>query len=230
MKKIGLIGGLSWQSTVEYYRYINEAVAERAGGRHAAKILIDSLDFGEVEAFILKKDYAGLASLLIGSARMLEQSGAELLLIGANTPHFLAPQVQESIGIPLIHIVDSTIDKIREKNLTVVALLGTKFTMEQGFFIEKLTLQGMSVHVPEPEERDFIHDTIFSELFYAVINPATKEKFLKIIDGLVSKGAQGIILGCTEIPLLIHQQDCSIPVFDTTKIHSLAAVEMALEQ
>jgi aspartate racemase len=228
MKRIGLIGGLSWKSTVEYYRYINEEISERLGGRHSAKILIDSLDFAEVEAFILKQDFDGLARLLICSAKILEQSGAEVLLLGANTPHFLAPQVQASIQIPLIHIADATAEKILEKNISTVALLGTKFTMEQDFYKERLVRNGISVLIPEEDNRRFIHDTIFSELFYAVLNPVTKERFLKIIDELTAQGAQGVILGCTEIPLLIRQEDCQIPVFDTTKIHSTAAVTASL--
>ena len=230
MKKIGLIGGISWQSTLEYYRIINETTMERLGNGHSAKILIDSLDFGEVEEFIREKNFAGLTAMLISSAKTLENSGAELLLICANTMHFVAPAVQENINIPLVHIVDVTIKKIQERNLSCVALLGTQFTMEQNFYKERLVQHGIEVLVPELEDREFIHKTIFTELFQRIIKPETKKRFLEIIEKLNKQGAQGVILGCTELPLLLNQQDCSIPVFDTTEIHSKAAVELALLQ
>jgi aspartate racemase len=229
MKKIGLIGGTSWQSTLDYYRIINEAVMERVAG-HSARIVIDSLDFGEVEAFIKEKNFPGIYQMLINSARILENAGAELLLIGANTMHMAAAEVQASINIPLVHVVDATILKIREKKLSSVILLGTQFTMEQNFFKDRLVQQGIEVFVPELKDREFIHSIIFSELFKRIINPATKRRVLGIIDSLIKQGAQGVILGCTELPLLLSQNDCSIPVFDTTEIHSKAAVELALLQ
>jgi len=228
MKKIGLIGGISWQSTLEYYRIINETAMERLGSGHSAKIVIDSLDFGEVEVFIREKNFEGLTEMIISSAKILEKSGAEMVLICANTMHFVAPEVQKNISIPLVHIVDVTIDKIKEKNLSCVALLGTQFTMEQDFFKERLVQQGIGVLIPEIEDREFIHKAIFTELFQGIIKPGTKNRFLQIIDSLNRQGAQGVILGCTEIPLLLHQEDCSIPVFDTTEIHSKAAVELAI--
>jgi aspartate racemase len=228
MKTIGLIGGMSWQSTIEYYRIINSAVARRTKGKHAAKIVIDSVDFGEVEVLISNQDFAGLTALLVNSAQKLENAGAELLMIGANTMHFAAEQVQDSISIPLVNIVDATTEAIQAKSLTKVGLLGTKFTMEQDFFKQWLIANDIDVNVPEAEDREFIHQTIFRELFSAHINPESKKRFLRIIDSLVKQGAQGVILGCTEIPLLIKQEDCNVPVFDTTEIHALAAVELAL--
>lgn len=228
MKTIGLIGGLSWQSTLEYYRIINETMTERLGNGHAAKIIIDSLDFGEVDDFIHKKDFAGLSALIVNSAKRLEKAGAEILLIGANTMHFVAQDVIDNIQIPLLHIVEATIEKIREKSLTGVALLGTRFTMEQDFYKQRLIDQGIEVFIPSVDDMDFIHNTIFTELFKAVRNPESKKRFLRIIDSLVKQGAQGVILGCTEIPMLIKQEDCTVPVFDTTEIHALAAVELAL--
>jgi aspartate racemase len=227
MKTIGLIGGLSWQSTIDYYRFMNMEVGRRTKGKHEAKVIIDSVDFAEVEAFMRDEDFAGITALLVNSAQRLENAGAELLMIGANTMHFAAEQVQDSISIPLINIVDATIQAIQAKSLTKVGLLGTKFTMEQDFFRERLIANDIDVNVPGAEDREFIHQTIFRELFSAHINPESKKRFLSIMDGLAGEGAQGIILGCTEIPLLIKQEDTALPVFDTTEIHALAAVELA---
>jgi aspartate racemase len=227
MKTIGLIGGISWQSTIEYYRIINNEVSRRTSGKHAAKIIIDSVDFGEVDAFISSGDFAGLTAMMVGSAQKLERAGAELLMIGANTMHFVAGKVQESVGIPLVHIVDATLSAVKAKKLKKVGLLGTKFTMEQEFFKQQFVPDGIEVIVPEAGDREFIQQTIFKELFRAYLNPASKERFLLIMEGMAGAGAQGIILGCTEIPLLIRQEDTLLPVFDTTEIHALAAVEMA---
>jgi aspartate racemase len=228
MKTIGLIGGMTWQSTVEYYRIINETAMERQGNGHAARILIDSLDFGDVGELMQKNDLAGLSSLLIRSALRLEQAGAEILLIGANTMHFFTREVREVIHIPLIHIVDATIARIHEKGLKRVVLLGTKFTMEQEFYRQLLREQGIDALVPGEDDMNFIQQTIVTELFYGIKNPASKERFLDIISSLLAQGAEGIILGCTEIPLLLHPEDCTAPVFDTTLIHSQAAVDAAL--
>jgi aspartate racemase len=227
MKTIGLIGGMSWQSTIDYYRIINEAVVSRTKGKHSAKILIDSVDFGNVEDFLRNKDFPGLTTFLINSARKLELAGAELLMIGANTMHFAAESVKQNISIPLVNIVDETVKVIRAKSLTKVGLLGTKFTMEQDFFKKRLIANGITVNIPGLEDRNFIHRVIFKELFSAYINPVSKKRFLSIMDALEGDGAQGIILGCTEIPLLIRQEDTVMPVFDTTEIHALAAVELA---
>jgi aspartate racemase len=227
MKTIGLIGGMSWQSTIDYYRIINSAVVRKTNEKHAAKIIIDSIDFGEVEVLMKNEDFAGLIALLVNSAQKLEKAGAELLMIGANTMHFAADPVQESVRIPLIHIVDATIAAISAKGLTKVGLLGTKFTMEKDYFRQRLISNGIDVNVPGPEDREFIQQTIFKELFRATINPESKKRFLSIMDDLAREGAQGIVLGCTEIPILIKQEDTVLPVFDTTEIHALAAVELA---
>ena len=180
-----------------------------------------------MEVLISNQDFAGLTALLVNSAQKLEKAGAELLMIGANTMHFAAEPVQDSISIPLVNIVDATIKAIQAKNLTKVGLLGTKFTMEQDFFKKRLIANDIDVNVPGAEDREFIHQTIFKELFSAHINPESKKRFLSIMDKLANDGAQGIILGCTEIPLLIKQEDTMLPVFDTTEIHALAAVELA---
>jgi aspartate racemase len=228
MKTIGLIGGLSWQSTVDYYRFINKAVLRRTKGKHAAKVIIDSVDFGEVEDFMKKDDFKGLSVMLIKSAQRLENAGADLLMIGANTMHFAEETVKAGIEIPFVSIVDATIDAIHEKKLTKAGLLGTKLTMEWDFFKTRLMAKGIQVNVPEKEDREFIHEIIFRELFNATVKPETKKRVLSIMDSLAADSAQGIILGCTELPILIQQADTALPVFDTTEIHAMAAVELAL--
>jgi len=227
MKTIGLIGGISWQSTIEYYRIINEAVNARTNGEHTARVLINSLDFGDVEYCMERKDYDGLTRLLAIAAENLEQAGAELILIGANTMHYFVPGIRNAIHIPIISVIDATIDMIRSKKMDRVGLLATKFTMEEEFYKKDFHLNRIEILIPPEEERNFIQHVIFQELHKSVLNPDSKQSMLSIIDSLVSKGAQGIILGCTEIPLLIKQSDCEIPVFDTTEIHALAAVEQA---
>ncbi len=228
MKKIGLIGGLSWQSTIEYYRIMNSAVADMTKGKHAAKILMESVDFGEVEECINGNDFVRLTTIIMDSAKRLEIAGADMILIGANTMHMLAPQVQAVIKVPLIHIADATANEIHKKNLSKVGLLGTKFTMEHDFLINKFVEKDISIVIPEEEDRDFIQKVIFTELFRAIKNPESKARFLRIIDSMEKQGAQGIILGCTEIPLLIQQADCTLPAFDTTELHALAAVKYAM--
>jgi aspartate racemase len=227
MKTIGLIGGLSWQSTIDYYRFMNMEVLRRTNGKHEAKIIIDSVDFGEVEAFMKEKDFDGIRAMMVRSAQRLEKAGADFVLIGANTMHFAADTVREALSVPLVSIMDATIEAIHKKSLIKVGLLGTKITMEEDFFKQKLIDSGIDVIVPEKEDREFIHRTIFSELFTATIIPETKKRYLTIMDGLARDGAQGIILGCTEIPILIRQEDTALPVFDTTEIHALAAVELS---
>jgi len=228
MKTIGLIGGTGWQSTLDYYRILNETMMERTGGKHFAKIVLISLDFKEVESFIINHDFNGLSLMMVKTAQSLEKAGAELMMIGANTMHLFAPEVQQSINIPLVHIADVTIRKIKEKGLDKIGLLGTKFTMEHDFYKDRIRENGIGVLVPESSDRDFIQNTITSELFQAILKPESKQRFLNIIESLVTRGAQGIILGCTEIPLLIKQNDCKVPVFDTTEIHAKAAVELAI--
>jgi len=229
MKTIGLIGGLSWESTREYYRIINQAVAQKTGAHHSAKIILNSLDFGEVEQCMTRNDFDLLTTLLIAAARSVEKAGANFILICANTMHVLADAVQAGINIPLIHIADATLDEIKQRNFTKVGLLGTQFTMEQDFYKERIIRQGISVLVPELPDRQFIQQIIFNELFSNIINPESKARFIRIITMLQNQEAQGIILGCTEIPLLIKQSDTAITLFDTTEIHALKAVKLALE-
>jgi aspartate racemase len=229
MKTIGLIGGLSWQSTIDYYRFMNLEVKRLTQGRHTAKLIIDSVDFNDVQTFMDNQDYDGVADMLVTSARRLEGAGAELLMIGANTMHFAAGQVRASIGIPLISIMDATIEAIRKKSLTKVGLLGTKYTMEHEFFKQWLIANGIEVTIPGADDRDFIDQTIFRELFNHTVIPESKQRMLSIMNALARDGAGGIILGCTEIPIMIKQEDTALPVFDTTELHALAAVEFAMK-
>ena len=228
MKTIGLVGGTSWASTIEYYRIINEEMNNRRGGLNFAKIALYSLDYGEVHAFSMKKDVEGIRTLLVEAAKKLEGIGAQCVLLCANTMHMHAEWVQNSVGIPLIHIADATATEINKKKMTKVGLLGTKLTMELDFYKKRLQGHGITAIVPPLEDRNFIHHAIDTELVKSLILPPTKTRFLKIIDDLRNQGAEGVILGCTEIPLLIKQDDTSLPLFDTTRIHSLAAVDFAV--
>ncbi|TGA98923.1 aspartate/glutamate racemase family protein [Sporolactobacillus shoreae] len=229
MKTIGLIGGLSWESTAEYYRYINTIVQKEMGGLHSAKCLTYSFDFEEIAALQRAGEWDKATDLMIHAATTLENSGADVLVICTNTMHKMASEVQGAVSIPLIHIADAAAKAIQKQGLTKVGLLGTKFTMEQNFYKNRLMTHGISTIIPEESDRQVIHDVIFGELCQGVCSPASKDKYLHIIDKLLSQGAEGIILGCTEIPLLISQQDCSAPIFDTTYLHAEAAATLALE-
>jgi aspartate racemase len=228
MKTIGLIGGTSWQSTVEYYRIINEAVESRLKNNHSAKLLLYSIDFAEVEERIKRDAFNEIGIMMVDNAKMLELAGADCVLMCANTMHMFASQVQESISIPLIHIVDSIVPLIKQKNVTKLGLLGTKPTMQMSFYKDRYLKEGLQIIVPEEAEMDNIQKIIFTELFKGIIDPETKRYLLTLIDKLISMGAEGIILGCTELPLIIQQMDVRVPIFDTTELHALAAVDFAL--
>jgi aspartate racemase len=228
MKTLGLIGGTSWVSTVDYYRVINSQVNESLGGLNSAKMLLYSVNQQEFRPATDSSGLEAFADYLTGIAKRLESAGAECLVLCANTPHMAADMMQQKIGIPLIHIAEVTAKAILKRNLKNVGLLGTKMTMEQTFYKERLAKFGIETLVPGEPEREYIHRTIMTELEKAILKDETRKGYLKIIDGLVERGAQGIILGCTEIPLLIKQSDCNIPVFDTTTLHAMAAVEFAL--
>jgi aspartate racemase len=228
IKTIGLIGGTSWVSTVEYYRIMNRLVNERLGGLHSASILMHSIDFAEFKARADQNQWSDIAAIFSGIAARLETAGADCLVLGSNTTHMIADVVQQSIRIPLIHIADATAAEIQKRNIREVGLLGTRFTMEQPFFAERLSRFGITVRVPERTERDFIHASIFGELTRGEFREETKRRYFEIMDALEQKGAEGLIFGCTEIPLLIEQDESRLPVFDTTFIHSRAAVEFAL--
>lgn len=230
MKTIGLIGGMSWESSVEYYRLINQQVKAKLGGLHSAKILMISLDFAEIEQFQCQGRWDQAADILIDAAQRLEKGGADFILICTNTMHKLADEIQQNISIPLLHIADATALEIRKKNLKKIGLLGTKFTMEENFYKGRLTDKfGLEVLVPDAEERQIIHNIIYQELCLGIIQPASREKYKKIIQNLAGRGAEGVVLGCTEISLLIKPQDAHLPLFDTTIIHAAAAVDYALQ-
>ncbi len=229
MKTIGIIGGLSWLSSIEYYRILNEEVNEKLGGVHSAKIILYSVNFAEIKLLTEKNQWEEIAKIMVDIAKKLEQAGAECLLIGANTMHKIAADIQRSIKIPIIHIAEVTAIQIKKQHLTTVALLGTKYTMQMDFYKDKLAAQGITTIIPGDDDIAFINNAIYSEMGKGIFLPATKAKILAIILELITRGAQGIIFGCTEIPLLIKQEDCTVPVFDTTSIHSRAALEFALE-
>ena len=230
MKTIGLIGGTTWISTKEYYRILNQETNKILGKKHSAKIILYSMDFEET---MVKNwdSWKEITKELIDIAKNLEKIGAECLVICANTPHRIADKIQENIEIPLIHIGDATGEKIKEKGLKKVGLLGTKYTMNEDFIKQRIKDRyNIETIVPTADEQKIIEDIIVDELTFDIIKEESKEEYLKIIEKLISGGAEGIILGCTEIPLLIKQSDIDIPVFDTTTIHAKAAVKYALRK
>jgi len=230
MKTIGLIGGMSWESSSEYYRIINQLVSTRLGGLHSADCLMYSFDFAEIEELMRDGKWDVITRLVIDAAQRLENSGAECLVICTNTIHKIAFQVQGNLSIPLIHIADAAGERVKSVGLNKVGLLGTRFTMEEHFYTGRLSANyEIEVLIPAKEEREIVDRVIFEELVRGVFKGASKEEYLRIIDGMIAEGAGGIILGCTEIPLLIKQSDVPVPVFDTTRIHAEAAVHFALE-
>jgi aspartate racemase len=229
MKTIGLIGGMSWESSIEYYRIINETVRARLGGLHSAKSIMYSVDFAEIETLQQQGKWDEATDLMIDAAQRIERGGADFVIICTNTMHKMADEVQNHIQIPLLHIADATAEKIKAHGLKKIGLLGTRFTMEEDFYRGRLTeKQGLEVIIPTERERDIVHRVIFDELCLGEIKEPSKEQYVRIMDHLVRDGAEGIILGCTEISLLIQEEDSQIPLFDTTKIHAMAAVEYAL--
>jgi len=230
MKTIGLVGGMSWESTLEYYRVINQYTKERLGGFHSAKIVLYSVDFAEVESQQHQGRWDDLTRLMTDAAQRVERAGAELLAICTNTMHKMADDVQKGVHIPILHIVDVTAAAIKSRSMKKVGLLGTRFTMEQDFYKGRLARNhGLEVLIPEEKEREDIHRILYDELCLGEIKERSKGTFRAIINGLGARGAQGIILGCTEIPLLVSQADYQIPFFDTTTLHARAAVDFALK-
>lgn len=230
MKVIGLIGGMSWESSLEYYRIINESVRDRLGPLYSAKSLMYTVNFDEIK----KMQYAGkwdeATEVLTDAAKRLERGGADCVVICTNTMHRIAPEVQAAVKIPLIHIADATAEKIRAQKIQKIGLLGTIFTMEQDFYKGRLVEKyGLEVIIPDEPDRHIINDAIYNELVQGKINPESKREYIRIMQKMVDEGAEGIILGCTEIMLLVGQADSPVPVFDTTTLHALAAVEFALE-
>ena len=220
MKTIGLIGGMSWESTVTYYKIINETVKKELGGLHSSKCILYSVDFDEIEKCQSCGDWDRSGDIQGQAARSLEKAGADFIVICTNTMHKVAPRVQSYISIPLLHIADVTTECLKSRGIRTVALLGTRYTMEQDFYKERLIQSGLKVLIPETPQRELINRVIFDELCLGTISPESRSGFLSIIRELAQKGAQGVILGCTEIGLLIRQEDTEIPLFDTTVIHA----------
>jgi aspartate racemase len=230
MKTIGMIGGMSWESSIEYYRIVNEAVKEKLGDLHSAKSVMVSVDFAEIEMLQREGRWEQATRAMVAAARSVEAGGADFLIICTNTMHKMAEEVQQAIGIPLLHIADATAEVINARGLQRVGLLGTRFTMEEDFYRGRLVEKfHLGVLIPEAADREIVHRVIYDELVVGKIQPASKIEYLRIIAGLAEAGAEGIILGCTEIGLLISQADSRLPLFDTTRIHALAAVEYALQ-
>ena len=228
LKTIGLLGGMSWESTVTYYQIVNEVTKRELGGLHSAKVLLYSVDFSEIEKCQAEGDWAKSADILSEAAKSLEKAGADFIIICTNTMHKVAPQIQSRIGIPIIHIAESTADVLKQRNIQKVALLGTKYTMTQDFYKDKLAEAGISVLIPDDASIEIVNDIIYNELCLGIISPQSKKKYIAIIEKLAQRGAQGVILGCTEIGLLVQQKDTSLPVFDTTQIHAEKAALLAL--
>jgi aspartate racemase len=229
MKTIGMLGGMSWESSLVYYQTINTAVRDRLGGLHSATCILYSVDFAEIEALQHAGKWDAAQQILVGAAQALVRAGADLLIICTNTMHKLADGVASNISIPLLHIADPTANAIHAAGLDTIALLGTRFTMEEMFYRRRLeAVHGLRVLIPDADQRQMIHDIIYSELCLGHIRQASRRAYDQVIDGLVARGAQGVILGCTEIGLLVDADGCRVPLFDTAHIHAQAAVDAAL--
>ncbi|WP_314304827.1 aspartate/glutamate racemase family protein [Brevibacillus parabrevis] len=231
MKKIGLIGGMSWESSHVYYRLINEAVKERLGGLHSAKSIMYSVDFAEIADMQSDGRWDEAGEQMAEAARSLEAAGADLIVLCTNTMHKLASYIEEATKLPFLHIADAAAKAITAQGIKRIALLATRFTMEESFYTDRLRgLHGIEVLIPDEQERKIVHDVIYQELCRGIIREESKSEYMKIINRLISEGAEGVILGCTEVGLLITANDCEVPVFDTSLIHAQAAVEAALQK
>ncbi len=228
MRTIGLIGGMSWESSLEYYRLINQGVKQRLGGFHSARCLMYSVDFAEVEQMQSSGAWDDATALMIDAAQRLERGGADCIVICTNTMHLMAPQVEAAVSLPLLHIVDSTAQAICAQGIQQVALLGTGFTMQQPFYRERLESHGLEVMIPLEAEREIIHRVIYDELVKGILREESREAYIRIIERMSRDGAEAVILGCTEIGLLIKPGDVTIPSFDTTALHAQSAVDFAL--
>jgi len=229
MKMIGLIGGMSWESSIEYYRIINETVKAKLGGLHSAKCIMYSVDFAEIEVLQHQGKWHDAAQLLAGAAKGLESGGADFIVICTNTMHKVADDIQTHIHIPILHIADATARRIKDSGIRKIGLLGTRFTMEDAFYKDRLVQKhALDVVTPDPQEREIVHRVIYDELVIGEIRQDSRKQYVDIMERLVRNGAEGVILGCTEIGLLVHDKDCRVPLFDTARIHAEAAVEYAL--
>jgi len=230
MKTIGLLGGMSWESTVLYYQQINKMIHSKLGKLHSAKVIINSVDFEEIAALQSKGLWQEAGAYLAEQALNLEKAGADCILVCTNTMHKVAPQIEDAITVPFIHIADATAKEILSQNIGKVALLGTAFTMEQDFYKDRLAESGIEVRIPSEENRKIVHKVIYEELCLGIINPDSRQKYMAIVDELIAEGAEGIILGCTEICMLIGELKFSVPLFDTTAIHAKEAVSFSLNE
>ena len=229
MKTIGIIGGMSWESTIPYYRHINEAVKERLGGLHSARIVLVSVDFHDIETLMRAGNWDAVGSALAEAARTLECAGADFIVLATNTMHRVAETIAAAVDVPLLHIVDPTAHAIKAAGQRRIGLIGTRFTMEEAFYRERLqTRHSIEVLVPEEADRALVHRVIFEELCLGVINPQSRDAYRTVMRALAARGAQGIILGCTEFSLLIGADDAEVPLFDTTALHARAAADAAL--
>lgn len=230
MKTIGLIGGMSWESSIEYYRIINEDVKAKLGGLHSAKCFMYSVDFAEIEPLQHEGKWAEATDRMITAAKHVERGGADFLVICTNTMHKTADEVQRHIRIPILHIADATAQEIKAQGLSTVGLLGTNFTMEQDFYRGRLAdKHGLEVLIPSKEDRQIVHRVIYDELCVGEIRQSSKDEYIRVMEGLVRRGAEGTVFGCTEVGLLVSGDDSRVPTFDTTRIHAIAAVDYALE-
>lgn len=230
MKTIGLIGGMSWESSLEYYRIINEEVKAKLGGLHSAKCILYSVDFEEIERCQAEGDWESSGKLLGDAALSLEKAGAEMILICTNTMHKVIGYIEEKVSLPILHIADSTAKQIQKSKISTVGLLGTKYTMEQDFYKTRIETNGIKVLIPSEDDRKVINKVIYEELCLGEIQQSSRDYYKKVIKGLVDDGAEGIILGCTEIGLLVKPEDSEVPLFDTAVIHAIESVNMALEK
>ncbi|OEE75153.1 aspartate/glutamate racemase [Enterovibrio norvegicus FF-162] len=230
MKIIGLIGGMSWESTATYYRLLNQMIKDTLGGHHSSKIVLSSVDFAEIEALQRAGDWDASAQILAKEAQKLEAAGAEFVMIGTNTMHKVAPAVQEAITVPLLHIADATADRLKIDGIQHVGLLGTRFTMSQPFYKERLIAQGIKVTVPPEWHQDIVHEIIYQELCQGKVSAHSRKQYLSVMDDLKAQGVEAVILGCTEIGLLVQQKHTSMPLYDTTELHAAAAVKLALKE
>ena len=230
MKTIGLIGGMSWESTVTYYQLLNEGIKDALGGLHSAKVLLYSVDFFEIEALMSRGEWDEAANQLGDIAARLERAGADMILICTNTLHKVAPQVQAKIGVPLVHIAGAAAEALLSQGITRVGLLGTKYTMTQEFYRDKLVERDIEVLIPEGDDIDLVNRVIFEELCLGIVKEESRAEYLRVIAALQRRGAQGILLGCTELGLIVAKKDVLLPLFDTTEIHAKKALTLALSK
>ncbi|MDF2606778.1 MAG: aspartate racemase [Bacillales bacterium] len=230
MRTIGLIGGMSWESSSEYYRLINEEVKRRLGGLHSAKSIMYSVDFQEIEHYQSEGDWISAGKLLGNAAQSLEKAGADFIIICTNTMHKVVNYIQENINIPILHIADATANRILESKINKVGLLGTRYTMEQDFYKSRIEANGIQVIVPDKNDIEVVNNVIYNELCLGKVGKSSKEYYKKVIERLVAEGAEGIILGCTEIGLLVSSDDAEVPIFDTAKIHAIESVNWSLKK